>query len=353
MNRVLKRPMFRIGGSAGTGITSGLDTPKRGLVDGPGKYSQLDAFSVIPTKDEVTRFKDMYPQFQRPRNEALSRFLVSTGLDLVSRSPQGGFFSTVAAAAKQPTEQLFKDIDTQRATQFATDADIFKTLIEAKGDAVGGTTGKTYAKLQIASDIENTMQDITDLRTKLKEDPNNESLINQLDKKEARLNYLSKENTVGKSLMQQTDFAQDVLKGIIDKLKDQQIPSPDDPAVMINKYEGKKDPALLKEAYRLYAEFFSSVPEAEETKADGGRIGLQMGSEPPAMAQEPQMSAETPKIDFSTLRSRLPKEIGDDIVRLISQSPEALEDFATIATQQDVDQFNTKYSVNLVLPQEA
>ena len=28
MNRVLKRPMFRIGGSAGTGITSGLDTPK-------------------------------------------------------------------------------------------------------------------------------------------------------------------------------------------------------------------------------------------------------------------------------------------------------------------------------------
>ena len=32
---------------------------------------------------------------------------------------------------------------------------------------------------------------------------------------------------------------------------------------------------------------------------------------------------------------------------------EALEDFATIATQQDVDLFNQKYSVNLVLPQEA
>jgi len=28
MNRVLKRPMFRIGGSAGTGITSGLDKPR-------------------------------------------------------------------------------------------------------------------------------------------------------------------------------------------------------------------------------------------------------------------------------------------------------------------------------------
>jgi hypothetical protein len=29
MNRTLKRPMFRIGGSAGSGITSGLDKPKK------------------------------------------------------------------------------------------------------------------------------------------------------------------------------------------------------------------------------------------------------------------------------------------------------------------------------------
>ena len=38
MNRTLKRPMFRMGGAA-DGITSGLDTPKRGLVDGPGGYA--------------------------------------------------------------------------------------------------------------------------------------------------------------------------------------------------------------------------------------------------------------------------------------------------------------------------
>ena len=29
MNRILKRPMFRRGGSAGTGITSGLDKPRQ------------------------------------------------------------------------------------------------------------------------------------------------------------------------------------------------------------------------------------------------------------------------------------------------------------------------------------
>ena len=43
MSKALNRPMFRKGGpvdSRGTGITSGLDTPKRGMVDEPGKYSQ-------------------------------------------------------------------------------------------------------------------------------------------------------------------------------------------------------------------------------------------------------------------------------------------------------------------------
>ena len=59
------------------------------------------------------------------------------------------------------------------------------------------------------------------------------------------------------------------------------------------------------------------------------------------------------KIDFDTLRARLPKEIGDDIVRLIATSPEALEDFATIQTQQDVNNFNMKYDVELILPAEA
>ena len=29
MSRTLKRPMFRMGGSTGTGITSGLDQPRK------------------------------------------------------------------------------------------------------------------------------------------------------------------------------------------------------------------------------------------------------------------------------------------------------------------------------------
>ena len=64
------------------------------------------------------------------------------------------------------------------------------------------------------------------------------------------------------------------------------------------------------------------------------------------------MNTDNP-ISYDQLRARLPAEITDDIVELISNSAEALEDFAMISDQHRVDQFNKKFSVNLVLPAEA
>jgi hypothetical protein len=100
----------------------------------------------------------------------------------------------------------------------------------------------------------------------------------------------------------------------------------------------------IDEAVNYYLETGKFLPSL--MLADGGRVAYQSGG-------DVMTAAETPKIDFETLRARLPKEIGDDIVRLISTSPEALEDFATIQTQQDVNNFNMKYDVELILPAEA
>jgi hypothetical protein len=81
MNRVLKRPMFRIGGSAGTGITSGLDKPRQQYQEGtPNPY----ATNLMPG--------------------TLPGFLTAFGLDLLSRPPSGGLLSTVAQSAKGPFE---------------------------------------------------------------------------------------------------------------------------------------------------------------------------------------------------------------------------------------------------------
>ena len=359
MNRTLRRPMFRMGGSTGEGITSGLQAPRQGYATNEDNLVKENDLSKVDLRNmDMQQLKNLAAQMSyQPRGTNINDFLINFGLDLVSRPKSGNIFSQVAASAKDPYAQFTKGKQSAAEQRYASESDMFKTLIAAKADMVGGEGGKTYAKLEIANDIEKTMTEIIKLETRIKSGEKN--LENQLNKKQARLNYLSKENTIGKSLMQQTDFAEKVLKGITKTLQAETIIQPDGTKKL--KYpEGKSDPELLKEAFRQYAAFFENVPEVEteeEEKADGGRIGYQEGmSVQPAgmpMGQEPMTMDQGPKIDYATLRARLPQEITDDIVKLISASPEALEDFATIATQQDVDQFNKTYNVNLVLPAEA
>ena len=93
---------------------------------------------------------------------------------------------------------------------------------------------------------------------------------------------------------------------------------------------------------------------------DGGRIGFAYGSPEP---EQPQIKSTTlneggdetqlkpvVKLSYQELRTRLPKEISDNIVLLLSNSDQALQEFAYITTQQDINEFNVKYGVNLVLP---
>jgi len=125
------------------------------------------------------------------------------------------------------------------------------------------------------------------------------------------------------------------------------------------------------ESYKAFIEYYSNYPELMASirridarnigalgRKDGGRIGFANGS---PMEESIQVSetvgqgqvptAQTPQLSFEEIRNRLPKEITDEIVRLIAGSNEALQDFSYIRTQGDVDKFNMKYGVTLVLPQ--
>ena len=94
--------MFRRGGSA-EGITSGLDKPKRGLVDEPGGYSG-DIQKIQQQRDLIN---SLAPRTQRP-DRSFNNFLINTGLDLASRPAGGNIFAQVATSAKQPFQQSQK-----------------------------------------------------------------------------------------------------------------------------------------------------------------------------------------------------------------------------------------------------
>ena len=109
-----------------------------------------------------------------------------------------------------------------------------------------------------------------------------------------------------------------------------------------------KDPLL--QDYVLVTDMQTGL----QFQQDGGRIKKQLGgsamevSETVGQGETP--TAQVQQLSFSELRNRLPKEITDDVIRLLANSNEALQDFAYIRTQGDVSKFNTKYGVTLVLP---
>jgi len=83
MSRTLKRPMFRMGGSTSTGITSGLDQPRKQYNQGSNPYA-MGNFA--------------------PGTGA--GFLTSFGLDLMSRTPSGNLLQTAALSAKEPFKEF-------------------------------------------------------------------------------------------------------------------------------------------------------------------------------------------------------------------------------------------------------
>jgi hypothetical protein len=128
MNRVLKRPMFRIGGSAGTGITSGLDQPQKMAKGGRIEYQQGST-----------------PNFQFG---GVPGFLTSFGLNLLATPPQGNIFQTAAVAAKDP----FNLLQAQQAESMKTASDraFAKELAEEERDFL---RGETTRKLESAERI--------------------------------------------------------------------------------------------------------------------------------------------------------------------------------------------------------
>ena len=97
MNRILRRPMFRMGGSTGTGIMSGLDKPRERFAEGTTKERLLKAIGE--------------------KASPVPQFLTQFGLNLLSQPAQSNIFQTAATAAKKPTQTLFDDVRKRKALE--------------------------------------------------------------------------------------------------------------------------------------------------------------------------------------------------------------------------------------------
>jgi hypothetical protein len=348
MSRILRRPMFRGGkvSSYGTGIASGL-------ADG-GRPGYKNGRRVLDIYESV---QEQIPEYNK-QGLTTGDYLriASAGLDILGApAEKGGILGGALTAASKPLSKLGVDLGSSMDAREAKGRERRDDLVKAvtageieltgadirsrtKQDAVKGYLDQVYelkraaakgdsAKLaQIESDYQNDFElfvvkgfDASDIFNVIKGDTVQEKIF---------------------------DLAEQELEGLGIEESDPQ-------------YSQK----IFEVARRIANEYAKSL---QSSFAEGGPVAMtedvNVMTQTPAGMTDVNMSetevvdptqAAPMQVSYDELRARLPKEIGDEIVTLLANSYEALADFASIATQADVDNFNVKYGVELVLPQEA
>ena len=163
-------------------------------------------------------------------------------------------------------------------------------------------------------------------------------------------------------LMAQAQKMQSEMKEVQEALKEKEIDVTDKKLINLQRQIDENlidfrlfyDVPEFSEQYPAYVDAFNRLGLKE-----GGRVKRALGSpdtgEQIVTSETETIGAETAqkpvlKLTYDDLRNRLPQEITDDVVELLANSEEALQDFAYIQTQNDVDSFNIKYGVNLIIP---
>ena len=135
-----------MGGSSGTGITSGLDRqnyrvgtrPNIGQISGPARprmdlprvgggadargfigsrmmAQPMDTNQAIAAAAPTLSTRERLTQaLGAGSNRNLGQFLTQFGLNLLSQSPTGNIFQTAATAAQEPTKGLFDDLNREQ-----------------------------------------------------------------------------------------------------------------------------------------------------------------------------------------------------------------------------------------------
>ena len=383
-----------MGGSTGTGITSGLDAPRQ-------QY------------DEGNRVRKLFEERREMFNQTLpdqrsgfmpgsvSSFLTDFGLNLLSATPRGNIFATAASAAKDPFKSFqsarAQEMSDKKALDQAILGDVisedFKSrqqqrLIEAgfeekkmeleneiklleiegtqdalkraetlKNDLIVlekdyelqkkyGTTGRDFdpgaaAKTSnVVKGLDDEKLTLTQEAEQIKLTPENERTAEQnkrLREIETRLGSID-------------DIRANILKesSLIEKIG--ALDQTDQLNTIVDQNMAKG--MTYEEAFKAALEQFKFL----QNMADGGRAGYNVGGmtgmAAPQQTSETIQESPTQDLTYTELRSRLPNSISDQVVQLLANSKQALLDFAEIRTQQDVDQFNQQYDVTLTLPQE-
>ena len=348
--RVMKRPMFRIGGGVdaqGTGITSGMDTPRRGLVTEPGGYAGY--------KD----YLESIPELFQKRRDTLADLKGSIGPLALMKMAQSGAFQNVGNVFDIPQAIGSPEAIGATVEGLATMPKIDLKMSESELEEAVAMAKLT--KPDKATAVEQKLALTGRAAMLLKNSGGWDSMTNE--EQTSYLNMLTIALGSG-APMTRSEAYESARKEVMNTEKVSGIVIP----------PSKREEMINKLALSIFRQGLSLGLEDKPGSAQGGRVGFQdsfagtvgegqnvMQGEGAAVQEQAMQPAQnlqgitTPQRQamqqdpYQILRGRLPPEITDDVVRLIAYNKEAFQDFANIQTQDDVTSFNDKWGVQLVV----
>ena len=345
MSKVLRRPMFR----------GGRVRKSNGGV--------MDIYEQISEKIPM-------PERREPRALSTGDYLriASAGLDILGRPSEGGGFRGALATASQPLAQLGVDIGSSIDAREAKSLEDLREAQRERKEKIAALTGAQVemdvGMLKAQGEFGRKLAAF-DAVYETKRETINNSDMSDAEKKTALAELDTRYNTDKEYYLIKGGDVSDFFKlgsnteaiKAAGKAADRQLK-----ATYGSEY--KKRSTYSAEKAKLQAQFLAIMTqEFGKQFAEGGAVttDVNMMTATPAGVTDvnveemstTQPRQDLPQLSYDEIRARLPKEISDDIVTLLANSYEALADFAEIRTQADVDAFNLKYQVQLVLPQEA
>ena len=394
MSRILKRPMFKMGGSTSAGITSGLS--RRGYHAGHS----------VQTGDSV---QDILTQYgPPPRGYNVYDFLTEWGLNMVGNPPSGNVIQTAGKQAQIPFGKMVEGKSQSELTDYMLKAKAIDTVREQKfrekmlTDEYGLKSDLTEDEYGLKSKLTEEEYALKEKLEKIKNLHKNQKSFMELEKAKRINSIISTDLPAAVKELNAATIEEDKLaiQAKIDGLKNEQaslerenkmLQSVSDAEFDIQRayVENTMLLEMLKDLEKKYkagdisekewrahnslvgkSKLKKKINQQEVfnrtvtfilglKKKAGGRVGYRGGElvEDVSVTETmgPRTNQQGPqgpqRLTFGELRARLPREISDSIIQLLATSDEALLQFANIRTQQDVNQFNQTYQVDLILPQ--
>ncbi len=360
----------------GTGITSGMDTPRPryygggaiggGVIQG-NPMGNRTGFNepVLRTEDEVQTEKEEI--FAPKKGEWINDVVSSFGVYANPRNPDGSYKTTGEMGYEQ-AQEIKKIRDAREEKRQLAEL----SGLESKEEMLKGDIEHIKAR-----DLVNMDNDLEKM-----------ALAKYEGSIQLQIAELAKQNTAtGRRLHDNDEMLKEEIaaaNGDKDLIAAAKAKHKKNREIIISgtnlmdqalKIAAAMSGSGMKSQEEILTDILVIIKGLQQSLAKGGRVGYQMGTpNTGAMPMEPVQASITESIDtpgedmtmtetvtekqptvempYEQFRAAIPAEVNDEIVQLIYYNQDAFADFAQISTQADVYAFNNKYGVSLVLPMD-